>query len=123
MISSRLLRAGLVLLPLQFALPAHALECPVSPNKASGGDIVANESQIHNFRKRLAAEDPAAATHSIISTLKVLFPKAKDANIANFMIALDCPLVAAKSQGAAYEKKQMQQFAAVVHDELAHPVL
>lgn len=121
MTTTQLLRAGLMLLPLSAALPAHALDCPASPNSASKHEIVANAPQIHQFQKRLAAEDPAAAAESIIGTLKVMYPKASDAGIANFMIALECPVIAGQNKGEAWEKTQVRQFADTVHDVLAHP--
>ncbi len=119
MTTTQLLRAGLMLLPLSAALPAHALECPVSPNAASKHEIVANAPQIKQFQKRLAAENPAAAAESIIGTLKVMYPKASDEGVANFMIALECPVIAEQNKGDAWEKTQVKQFADTVHSVLA----
>lgn len=113
------LRVLCAVIALGAALPAAALECPVAPAAASEGAIRLAPDRRATYRARLAADDPVPVIHDLIAELRERAPTADRAAIANYVIALECPIVAASGQGPADETARMKHFSALVHDELA----
>src|SRR5208337_941153 len=96
---------------VSLAVPASALECPVSQPLAKPGVLQATPAQIEKTGKMLSSGDVGQQTQAVIADLRKRYPEAENAELANYLITAYCPVVAGLPQlGEAERKARLDQF-------------
>lgn len=90
---------------LWHAAPALALECPTPQPLAKPGVLAETPAEIAQAGKTLSSGDVMSQALTIVADLRKRYPRAESAEIANYLIAAYCPVVAAKESLSEPEKK------------------
>jgi hypothetical protein len=70
----------------------QALDCPVPQPGASASALPESRQDIQEFSGLLAAQGTGVASE-IVTQLRRRYPTARDAEIANYLVTLYCPVV------------------------------
>jgi hypothetical protein len=104
--SASVYRAAVVVALAQlFALSASAFECPIPQPLAQPGVLKETSAQINRLSNLLASGDDENRIVVTVDDLRARYPGIENAEIVNYLIAADCPVVA-KIDGLGEQGKQ-----------------
>ena len=90
---------------LCLAQPAFSLECPTPQSLTKPGVLEETPAEIAQAGKTLSSGDVLSEAMTIVASLRKRYPQAESAEIANYLIAAYCPVVAGATALSEPEKK------------------
>ena len=118
--SLRIARGGGIALmaSCSLAAPALALDCPDPQNLASPGVLQETPAQIEATARILSAGDLEKKTWAVIADLRQRYPKAENAELANYLVTAYCPVINAAPLSETEKKARMDEFVKQLMDKV-----